>query len=190
MVSAIGLSALNIDESISEGNRNNYANMNKNSYMDKLDTLGARLRWARRNSKLTQAAAAKTVGLSQPTLSDLENDNTKGTTSLVELATLYSVDVRWLKTGRGQPTPQAGSAENVKFPNSEQEGPLSLDSVRESRVRLLAEDLMDVSTEMRNLIDKLVEADREGGVVREMTIAGIGYTLQSVPVAKTHKKVK
>jgi transcriptional regulator with XRE-family HTH domain len=158
--------------------------------MDKLDTLGARLRWARRNSKLTQAVAAKSVGLSQPTLSDLENDNTKGTTSLVELATLYSVDVRWLKTGRGQPAPQAAEGGNVKSPNNALDLPLSLDSAREMRVRLLAEDLIDVSSEMRNLIDKLVDADREGGVVREMTIAGVGFTLQSVPVAKTHKKVK
>ncbi|NUY33268.1 helix-turn-helix transcriptional regulator [Paraburkholderia sp. JPY303] len=156
--------------------------------MDKLDTLGARLRWARHNTKLTQAAAAKAVGLSQPTLSDLENDNTKGTTSLIELATLYSVDVRWLKSGRGRPA--AGGAEDGKSPNSGQDEPLSLDSAREMRVRLLAEDLLDVSAEMRNLIDKLVELDREGGVVREMTIAGIGYTLQSIPVAKTHKKVK
>lgn len=162
--------------------------MYKNSYMDKLDTLGARLRWARGKAKLTQAAAAKAVGLTQPTLSDLENDNTKGTTSLLELATLYSVDVRWLKTGRGQP--QAAQGGNVKSANNAQEVPLSLDSAREMRVRLLAEDLIDVSTEMRNLIDKLVDADREGGVVREMTIAGVGFTLQSVPVAKTHKKVK
>lgn len=188
MVSPLGVHASNIDESISECNRNIYPGMYKNSDMDKLDTMGARLQWARRKAKLTQTAAAKAIGLTQPTLSDLENDNTKGTTSLVELATLYSVDARWLKTGRGQP--QAGEGENVKPSNTDQELPLSLDSVRDSRVRLLAEDLMDVSTEMRNLIDKLIEADREGGVVREMTIAGIGYTLQSVPAAKTHKKVK
>jgi transcriptional regulator with XRE-family HTH domain len=180
--------ASNIGESISECNRNFYVNLYKNSYMDKLDTLGARLRWARQKTQLTQAAAAKAVGLSQPTLSDLENDNTKGTTSLLELAALYSVDVAWLKTGRGHAVSDSG--ENVKSPNTGIQSTLSMQSAREERARLLTDSLLDVSSEMRGLIDKLVEADREGGAVREMTIAGVGYILQSVPTAQTHKKVK
>jgi transcriptional regulator with XRE-family HTH domain len=180
--------ASNIGESISECNRNFYVNLYKNSYMDKLDTLGSRLRWARQKTQLTQAAAAKSVGLSQPTLSDLENDNTKGTTSLLELAALYSVDVAWLKTGRGHAVSDSG--ENVKSPNTGIQSTLSMQSAREERARLLTDSLLDVSSEMRGLIDKLVEADREGGAVREMTIAGVGYILQSVPTAQTHKKVK
>jgi transcriptional regulator with XRE-family HTH domain len=156
--------------------------------MDKLDTLGARLRWARQKNDLTQAAAAKAVGLSQPTLSDLENDNTKGTTSLLELAALYSVDVAWLKTGRGHAVSDSG--ENVKSPNTGIQSTLSMQSAREERARLLTDSLLDVSSEMRGLIDKLVEADREGGALREMTIAGVGYILQSVPTAQTNKKVK
>jgi transcriptional regulator with XRE-family HTH domain len=178
----------NIGESISESNRNFYVILYKNSYMDNLETLGARLRWARRQSKLTQGAAAKAVGLSQPTLSDLENDNTKGTTSLLELAELYGVDVAWLKNGGRAPEASAGG--NVKSPNTGIQSTLSMQSAREERARLLSDSLLDVSTEMRGLIDKLVEADREGGAVREMTIAGVGYILQSVPIAQTHKKVK
>lgn len=162
--------------------------MYKNSDMDKLDTLGARLRWARQQSKMTQGAAAKAVGLSQPTLSDLENDNTKGTTSLLEFAELYGVDVAWLKNG-GSP-PQALSEANVKSLNTGIQSTLSLQSAREERVKLLTESLLNVSAEMRGLIDKLVEADREGGAVREMAIAGVGYILQSVPISQTHKKVK
>lgn len=157
--------------------------------MDKLDTLGARLKWARKEAKLTQAAAARAIGLSQPTLSDLENDNTKGSTSLVEIASVYGLDVRWLKTGRGAPR-QARDGEEVNPAITEQQLPLSLDSVRMERARLLAESLVEVSAEMRNLIEVLIDADREGGAVREMTLAGVGYVLQSVPKAQTHKKVK
>jgi hypothetical protein len=54
----------------------------------------------------------------------------------------------------------------------------------------LADELLDVSDEMRALIDKLVEADEAGGALREMTIAGVGYVLQSVPTASRHKKAK
>jgi hypothetical protein len=96
--------------------------------------------------------------------------------------------VAWLKTGRGTAVSDVG--ENVKSPNTGIQSTLSMQSAREERARLLTDSLLDVSTEMRGLIDKLVEADREGGAVREMTIAGVGYILQSVPTAQTHKKVK
>lgn len=82
------------------------------------------------------------------------------------------------------------NGENVNPSNTSQPGTLSMQSAREDRARLLADTLLDVSAEMRDLIDKLVEADRDGGVVREMTIAGVGYILQSVPSSHAQKKVK
>lgn len=98
----------------------------------------------------------------------------------------------WLVLDEGLPKIQAFplNGVNVNSPNTSQPSTLSMQSAREDRARLLADTLLDVSTEMRGLIDKLVEADREGGAVREMTIAGVGYILQSVPAAHTHKKVK
>lgn len=184
--SEVRFHAHNIGESISERNRNIYRNLYKNSDMDKLDTLGARLRWARSNAQMTQAAAARAVSLSQPTLSDLENDNTKGTTSLLELAALYGVSAQWLKTGRG--APQAQQTREVNSSISGNNPVLSIESVREERAKLLAERLLDVSEEMRSLIEKLIEADHEGGAVREMTIAGAGYILQAVPLPQPKKK--
>lgn len=158
--------------------------------MDKLDTLGARLRWARRRMGFTQAGAAKAVGMSQPSLSDLENDNTKGTTSLLGLASLYGVDAQWLQSGRGVPPDEARGNKDVNSMNKRGDAALSIELVRMERARVLAETLLDVSNEMRSLIDRLIQADHEGGAVREMTIAGVGYLLQSVPVAQTQKKVK
>ena len=98
----------------------------------------------------------------------------------------------WLVLDEGLPKIPAFplNGVNVNSPNTSQPSTLSMQSAREDRARLLADTLLDVSTEMRGLIDKLVEADREGGAVREMTIAGVGYILQSVPAAHTHKKVK
>jgi transcriptional regulator with XRE-family HTH domain len=154
--------------------------------MEKLDTLGARLRWARHNAKMTQAGASRAVGLSQPTLSDLENDNTKGTTSIVELAALYGVSVQWLKSGRGSAQAQAPGSVNSGI--TDNNPVLSIESVRLERAKLLADALLDVSEEMRALIEKLIQADREGGAIREMTIAGAGYVLQAVPVTQTQKK--
>ncbi|NMV36945.1 helix-turn-helix domain-containing protein [Ralstonia insidiosa] len=179
----------NIGESIDDRNRNIYGIFDKNSDMEKLETLGARLRWARNNAKMSQTAAAKAVGLKQPTLSDLENDNTKETASLIELADLYGVSARWLKSGRGDPVRSQG------VPAFERHGTgedllLSLDLARQERARLLGEQLLDVSSEMRALIDKLLLVDREGGATREMTIAGVGYILQSVPVTQAQKKVR
>ncbi|MGG1947081.1 hypothetical protein AB1286_20070 [Trinickia sp. NRRL B-1857] len=65
---------------------------------------------------------------------------------------------------------------------------LSIESVRAERAKLLADELLGVSEEMRALIEKLIQADHEGGAIREMTIAGAGYVLQAVPVAQTQKK--
>lgn len=178
----------NIGTSITTVNQNIYNEMNKNSDMDKLDTLGARLRWARERRKMTQQAAAKAVGLRQPTLSALENNDSKGTASLIEFSQTYGVDARWLKTGRG--SPDTDGKQNVKSSNTDVDGILSIESAREERARLLAETMLDVSTEMRALIDRLIQADLEGGAIREMTIAGVGYVLQSIPAPKTQKKAK
>jgi transcriptional regulator with XRE-family HTH domain len=156
--------------------------------MDKLDTLGARLRWARKNAQMTQAAASRAVGLSQPTLSDLENDNTKGTSSIVELASLYGISAQWLKSGRGSPQAQRGNDVNSTI--SGNNPVLSIESIREERAKLLAEKLLYVSEEMRALIEKLLDADQEGGAMREMTIAGTGYVLQAIPLSQAQKKAK
>lgn len=64
-------------------------------------TFGQRLRAARKQAKLTQAATAKRVGMSQSALSELENDVYPTSTFTTRLAHLYKVNARWLADGDG-----------------------------------------------------------------------------------------
>lgn len=73
---------------------------------EKPTTFGARLKLARKAAGLTQKAAATKAGMSQGTLSDLENDGSTSSTYTARLAHLYSVDARWLADGEGAPTPR------------------------------------------------------------------------------------
>lgn len=65
-------------------------------------TLAERIRRARKHAKLTQDALAKRVGISQPTLSDLERGEIAGTSYIVPLARATGVHAAWLAEERGQ----------------------------------------------------------------------------------------
>lgn len=78
--------------------RKNYPIPYKNSDMK----LGERLRKARKAAKLTQAELSRKVGISQPTLSDIENGNIAATTVVVELARATGVSSSWLAEERGE----------------------------------------------------------------------------------------
>jgi phage repressor protein C with HTH and peptisase S24 domain len=47
------------------------------------------------------------VGIRQPTLSDLENDMSKGTTKLASIAKALNVRPYWLETGKGPMSAEA-----------------------------------------------------------------------------------
>ncbi|RIQ16068.1 XRE family transcriptional regulator [Bordetella avium] len=66
-----------------------------------MDSFGRRLRQARKDANLTQAAAAKRAGMSQSTLSDLESDGSASSTYTPRLAYIYGVNARWLADGDG-----------------------------------------------------------------------------------------
>jgi transcriptional regulator with XRE-family HTH domain len=89
--------ARNIATPITRVNRKSYGALYKNSDM----TLGERLKAARKHAKLTQEVLAKRVGMSQPTLSDLENGNSAGTSFIVALARATGVHAAWLAEERG-----------------------------------------------------------------------------------------
>ena len=74
-------------------------------------TIGDRVRQARSEAKLTQKALAARVGLTQPTLSDLESNNSKGTASIAQIAAVLGVSALWLETGKG--TKCIGEYENT-----------------------------------------------------------------------------
>jgi hypothetical protein len=83
---------------------------------------------------------------------------------------------------------KSGSGTDINSPKNAGNDVLSIESARAERAKLMGEALLDVSEEMRTLIEKLIQADHEGGAIREMTIAGAGYVLQAVPVTQTQKK--
>jgi len=66
-----------------------------------MNTFGQRLRDARKQAKLSQAAAAKKVGMSQSQLSDLENNAYPTSGFTPRLAYAYKVSARWLADGHG-----------------------------------------------------------------------------------------
>lgn len=68
-------------------------------------TLGQRLREARKEAKLSQKELAQRVNMKQPTLSDLENDVTKGSTAIAAIASALGVNALWLAEGRGAKKP-------------------------------------------------------------------------------------
>lgn len=87
-----------------------------------MNTLGTRIRSARKEAGLTQVELARKVHITQPTLSDLENGHTDSTSSLVELAMALGVRPEWLATGKGDRKLQdEGLGENTgkEVPNAD-----------------------------------------------------------------------
>lgn len=64
-------------------------------------SIGKRIKEARKDASLSQAELSQMVGIRQPTLSDLENDMSKGTTKLASIARVLKVNPYWLETGKG-----------------------------------------------------------------------------------------
>ena len=81
-------------------NRNTDWFLDENIGMTKM-TLGERLKEARDEAGLTQTAAAKAAKMSQPNLSELENDEYPTSSFLPVLAEIYGVEPLWLSEGRG-----------------------------------------------------------------------------------------
>lgn len=78
-------------------------------------SIGQRIKAARKAAGISQADLAQRVGIKQPTLSDLENDMSKGSTKLASIAKALGVRPYWLETGKG---PSDGTAEEEHLPSS------------------------------------------------------------------------
>ena len=67
-----------------------------------METVGKRVRLARKHANLTQAELGKLVGgMSQGNISDLENDRNETSTNLIKMAEVMKVSATWLATGKG-----------------------------------------------------------------------------------------
>ncbi len=69
--------------------------------MKNLNTLGERIKWARKQAKLSQADVEDKMDIKQSVLSRLETGQLKSTGNLVELADVLRVSSYWLQTGKG-----------------------------------------------------------------------------------------
>ena len=86
------------------------------------DTVGKRVRIAREGAKLSQGRLAQLVGVTQPTISELENGD--GETSLLpKIARFTGYSVDWLDSGDGPPKPPGSKFrhEFETFPEALQE---------------------------------------------------------------------
>lgn len=70
--------------------------------MERANSFGERIRLCRNEKKLSQQAAAKSVGMSQAVLSQIENGAYTSSTFTPLLAELFGVEAMWLATGRGR----------------------------------------------------------------------------------------
>ncbi len=65
-----------------------------------------RLKLARKHAKLTQAQLADAVGISQPSITDLERGKSQKTGYIAQIAKACSVSAIWLASGEGSMLPQ------------------------------------------------------------------------------------
>lgn len=73
------------------------------------------MREARDGAEMTQEQAAKAIGISQGTLSELETQHS-GSSHVVAFAKLYGVDPFWLALGDGTPNGVTGlDADSIAF---------------------------------------------------------------------------
>lgn len=77
-----------------------------------MDTIGKRIRHARKTAGLTQKAAARHVGVDQSTLSDWESDRGPGPRLIegMRFCTLVGCGLDWLVLGRGKAPQEAEAA--------------------------------------------------------------------------------
>ncbi len=74
-----------------------------------------RLKLARKSAKKSQKEVAEKVGITQPTLSQLENGIITSSTYLPDIARLLDVDLYWLQTGKGEMKNSQDNFENIRI---------------------------------------------------------------------------
>lgn len=64
-------------------------------------TIGERVKRARKHAGLNQRDLAKAIGITQPSLSELERGESRSSAYLIQIASVCGVDASWLATGKG-----------------------------------------------------------------------------------------
>lgn len=89
-----------------------------------IESLGDRVKRARKHAGFTQAQLAKKVETSQGAISDIENGRNKESSSLFDIAKVTGVSADWLINNQGEmlDTPKKPSIEELKAQISEMQG--------------------------------------------------------------------
>ncbi|MDW0357691.1 XRE family transcriptional regulator [Halomonas venusta] len=69
-------------------------------------TIGDRVKRARKHAGLNQRDLAKAIGITQPSLSELERGESRSSAYLIQIASACGVNASWLATGEGEMLPQ------------------------------------------------------------------------------------
>lgn len=69
--------------------------------MEKIETFGDRLKFARKKIKMTQEELATKIDVKQNLISRLESGQVTTTSKVVQIADALTVSVYWLQTGKG-----------------------------------------------------------------------------------------
>lgn len=81
-----------------------------------MDTLGSRVRAARKDAKLSQEALARQVGVSQGLIGQIESGKNQGSKHIATIARSLGVSADWLETGKG---PRSRVPEQHKLPDDQ-----------------------------------------------------------------------
>lgn len=75
--------------------------MQADGLITSVKTIGERLKWAREQRRLTQAALAKKAGVSQGTIGNIESGARDRPRDLLQIARALQASPDWLETGKG-----------------------------------------------------------------------------------------
>lgn len=84
-----------------------------------MGSIGDRIRQVRKERGLAQGELARRVGISQATLSQLENNTSHSTKEIAQFAAVLGVSALWLSNGKGERDvgePQSSSTEHMPSP--------------------------------------------------------------------------
>lgn len=65
-------------------------------------TIGDRVKRARKHAGMNQRELAQAIGITQPSLSELERGESRSSAYLIQIASACGVDAAWLATGQGE----------------------------------------------------------------------------------------
>lgn len=146
--------------SVVSSQRHSYTEFRNNGYMPRpsdlprFDRTGERVRYWRKKRGIKQTDLAKKVGLTQATLSDLENGRSDGTGKMHLIAAALGLNPHYLETDKGEP--EAGIAQEP--PPPEDAWPFA--EIPRSRLdQLNGIELKYAGIKLREILDE-IEAER------------------------------